>query len=187
MGWISYHRPAGQTDAQHFRAKFDTGTRFVETATERGAFFAAVEYPWLPGERWAFIALIERRPALWDNFAYKDMDETVGPNVLAPRRILEALTPTESAHAIKWRAASWVRVAQIERVARAGAGATVRLSHPLNYGLKRQVQEFTLTYRYNGRGRRTSVACAHVDGVTYRLPQDWETIVDTITPANVDA
>ena len=47
------------------------------------------------------------------NFAYKDMDETMGPyKIDCPKGILDLLTPTENEYALEWRKACYENLAK---------------------------------------------------------------------------
>lgn len=97
---------------------------------KRQTLYAAVRYtpkPGTPAYEWtggkpyvfAVICLLKYMPRSEFNFAYKDMDETCGPNEReCPRKILELLTPLEEylstdsmgyKWAAEWRQDCWKR------------------------------------------------------------------------------
>jgi hypothetical protein len=105
MGWLNYHRPAGETDREHFTRRLLTeGTHDVlADATIDNTWYAAVKDN-RTNEVFALVILTEYYPGERENFAYKAMDETVGPvKSDAPAAVLDALTPTTSTYALDWR------------------------------------------------------------------------------------
>lgn len=94
MGWISYHRAPGESDRAHFQRKLLAGTdhEIVECTSVDGTFYAAVRTE-ETGKVWALIVLMERSPGSYHNFAFKALDETVGPvRANAPAKVLDAHT-----------------------------------------------------------------------------------------------
>lgn len=124
MGWTSYHLERGQAKNEFVRMlTWETETaknEFVQGAfTSFNEFYAAVKTTIkATGQSytWAFAAMI-RWDRSYHNFCYKDMDETVGPNIAnCPVSILALLTPTEeivklsghgSTYAKAWRIRCW--------------------------------------------------------------------------------
>jgi hypothetical protein len=73
-------------------------------------------------------------PSSFYNFTYKDMDETVGPGAYhAPRRVLEALTPTEHEYANQWRARCWANLELEEAKPRVHRGDRIRFAEPFTF------------------------------------------------------
>ena len=181
MGWITYHRPAGQTNADHFLADFPVGTIFHATSTERGAFFAAVESPDRPGVVWGFVALIHRAPSSYYNFGTKTMDEDMGPVVLCPRRVLDKLTPTENPYALAWRERSRERAERVEQLRKASDGDLVTFAAPMVLPSGEEFTEGRLTVLRKANGRRI-FAIVH-EGTAYRLMSNWRELATGYTPA----
>ena len=75
-------------------------------------YYAAVKTPKSDEayEIWAAIFLTSFDRSLTDNFAYKDMDETMGPSTpycKCPVSILKLLTETTNEAAVEWRKKCW--------------------------------------------------------------------------------
>lgn len=95
MGWLFYERRKGETNVEHFGAKYGEGYTLIDGATVGGVFYAAVRNEetglvscdvfltkWVPNDPY--------------NFGYKDMSESWGPvEARCPTRILDLLSPTE--------------------------------------------------------------------------------------------
>ena len=74
-------------------------------------------------------------PSSYYNFTYKDMDETMGPGAVhAPRRVLEALTPTDHEYANQWRTACWANLELEEAKPRVRRGDRIRLAEAFTFG-----------------------------------------------------
>ena len=84
-----------------------TGNRheIVASGTAGSTWYAALKIA-KPGEPERIVALVVLTAKRVGEFGYKDMDETMGPNeTRCPLKVLNALTPTDNEHAIRWRAA----------------------------------------------------------------------------------
>jgi hypothetical protein len=197
MGWVYYHRPAGQSDRDHFAQEFfrDAGSyEFVETASRNGVFYAAVRtlkdtaYH-KKGEVWASVVLMQRSRS-YHNFGYKNMDERVGPNQHgAPARILDALTPTTDKQALEWRESCRKHLAKQERIKQEiKPGAIIQiLDEELDFKHYGQASIF----QYSPIGRRVTWFALDADHnrlFRCRLGADWAFRYDwkLVTPANSD-
>jgi len=177
MGWSTYHRPAGQTDREHFQGEVREGLTILDSSTIKNVFYAACRDE-KTGEVFALVYLIQRNPKDYFNFGVKAMDETVGPCYYdCPARILDLLTPTDSKYATEWRAECR---AQIARKAEARAstpkvkdGTVIRLANPLKFQGGHEAQEFRL--RVSGRTRRWVANPGTDRQFVCRLPRDWAT------------
>lgn len=148
MGATSVHKEAGVSAAEYFADYFTHGT-IIASGTRRDpeyaggsydwpfAFYAAVRYDdghHHAGEVFAFVVLYRVSPSSFYNFTYKDMDETVGPGAYhAPRRVLEALTPTEHEYANQWRARCWANLELEEAKPRVHRGDRIRFAEPFTF------------------------------------------------------
>ena len=113
MGWSSYHRDRGETNAEHFLEEMRPGTIFHATSTVGGVFYAAIERPSAPGVVTAYIAITQWIPKSHCNFSYTSMSEDSGPaDTSAPASVLDALTPTTDPWALEWRAQCRLTIAQ---------------------------------------------------------------------------
>lgn len=132
MGWTSYHathyKKNGTIDRKaecdaYFTEGLNTGFyRVVKSVLVGSVYYAAIEplkrygQKNADGERpiedipvkerkiWAFVFLTSVNRKDYFNFAYKDMDETMGPcEDACPASILDLLSPTDSEWATAWR------------------------------------------------------------------------------------
>jgi len=84
-------------------------TVLASAVVDLTTYYAACERVDVGGDRTVFavICLVRYNPRAADGyiFAYKDMDEAMGPHESAcPERILDLLTPTDREYAVAWRA-----------------------------------------------------------------------------------
>lgn len=176
MGWVTYYRPPGQSDKEHFTQELmDKGRVILDCATVKNVFYAAVKDA--DGQVWALVCMIQRTRGDY-NFGYKSMDETVGPCYYdCPARILDLLTPTTYQYAIEWREHCRKQIA-LKAEARATApkvkdGMVIKLDKPLNFQGGHEAQEFRL--RVSGRTRRWIANPGTDQQFLCRLPRDWAT------------
>lgn len=122
MGWTSYNADIttrGKVDRNKIKAicdeqltwTNDSGSRKpIKSAMVGNTYYAAVEHIQPDGSRrvWAAITLVKTNIKDYWNFAYKDMDETVGPcECKCPVGILNLLTETGHEWAKEWRESCW--------------------------------------------------------------------------------
>lgn len=148
MGATSTHKPIGMSVRDYF-ADYFTNATIIASGTRRDPnylagsidwpyeFYAAVRYndghP-SAGEVFAFVVLYSVPPRSTYNFTYKDMDETVLPGAVhAPRRVLEALTPTEHEHALEWRRQCWANLEISEAKPRVRHGDRIRFDEDFTF------------------------------------------------------
>lgn len=177
MGWSTYHRPAGQTDREHFQGEVRDGLTIIDSSTVKNVFYAACRED-QTGQIFALVYLIQRTPRDYYNFGVKAMDETVGPCYYdCPARILDLLTPTDSEYAKEWRAKCREGIAfKTEKRAAAPKvtdGTVIKLATPLNFRSGLTAQEFKL--RVIGRTRRWYANPGTDNQFLCRLPRDWAT------------
>ncbi len=164
MGWVSYYRPKGETDRTHFERELlsSPDDEIVQCASTNRVFYAAVRTI-STGEVWALVVLMKWTRGRF-NFAYKDMDETMGPaEADAPAAVLDALTPTDHEYALEWRQrcrANLARRAAARRRQReVTTGVVIQTAAPLLFE--------------NG-SRARLFECVHRSGRTLR----WQAITD---------
>ena len=59
----------------------------------------------------ALVCLLNYAPKSYNNFGWKDVDETCGPcECDCPEKILKLLTPTTNEYALRWRESCWSKV-----------------------------------------------------------------------------
>jgi len=104
MGWLSFsmHEPVKEWFLDNWSENKDCEVLDV-AIVKRTTLYAAIRYK-KTGEVFAAIYLLRWSPKSCDNFAYKAMDESVGPcEIECPKRIFKLLTPTDKPYAIEWR------------------------------------------------------------------------------------
>ena len=131
MGWTSYQiyeSPKKELDKMYIGDLIDYKTKEVVGHSEivhsvlRGSvYYASVRQTFTDGRPEtvsAAVCLVQYSPkAHHDNFAYKDMDETMGPfKYDCPENILNDLTPTENEYALQWRAECRKRIARNKKL-----------------------------------------------------------------------
>lgn len=144
MGWTFMRMPHEGT-TEWFKKQLtwtsESGATSRPLATAivaRSEAYAAVETVRPDGTRevWAAAFMLKFVPKDRDGytFGYKDMDETVGPNIdRCPAKILDLLTPTDSDYANGWRERCRARIALRARN-KVANGDIIKLEHALNYG-----------------------------------------------------
>ena len=123
MGWTSYNAnyyKNGKVDikkeVEDYFERNNTETRYykvLKTSVVGSTVYLAVETHNSNNEKIVFAGVFLTRTNMKDyyNFAYKDMDETVGPCYYdCPASILKLLSPTDSEYANEWRKACWKRI-----------------------------------------------------------------------------
>lgn len=112
MGWTTLYKSPQITPEKYITSQLNwtnekETVRPLKTAIVGRVFYAAIETITLAtNERvvWAAIYPFSTQNHGHVNFAYRDQDETVGPNeVTCPIGILDMLTPTEHQRALAWR------------------------------------------------------------------------------------
>ncbi|MFC0205027.1 DUF6927 domain-containing protein [Novosphingobium soli] len=140
------------------------GYRVLDSACPGNrVYYAAVQRSeaGIVGDVHAVICLVRWNPrAADDAFAYKDMDETMGPvEAECPLRILELLSSTRNPHALDWRRRCHKALQRRKRVL--PDGALIRFPSPLAFSdntrhelmrVSRQGRRIVLT-RADGGGR----------------------------------
>ena len=109
MGWTfyraAYYKPNGQVNRKAECDELFEG-ELIKSAMVGSTYYAAVRNK--QGDVWAAVVLTKSNSREYDNFGYKDMDETMGPVYYdCPVSILKALTPTDNKTANEWREKCW--------------------------------------------------------------------------------
>lgn len=128
MGWTSYHLNGELKDGKYIiniksecdrlltqKAHESHGVWYKEMTVLKSSmvgrtYYAAVKTTDRDGNYhiWAAVFLTSTDQRNYNNFAYKDMDETCGPmQCKCPKGILNLLTDTDSEYAKKWREQCW--------------------------------------------------------------------------------
>lgn len=152
MGWTFFNRPNGLTTKQVIENEFPVTLRERGTIVAHGmadgtyggkVFYAAVR-DHDTNEVWALIVLTRRSSGEF-NFGYKEMSENVGPGEAhAPKRVLDALTPTDNEWALAWREDCRKNLARVEQLKALRPGDIVRFSSPVEFSDGRSFTEMRL-------------------------------------------
>ena len=177
MGWLCMTRagmgahatPKAYLDDQFTYPPRDDrrGLRVIKSVWQGRAYYAACQ-PYdtaSEGNPFAVICLVRWNPkaANGEIFAYKDMDETVGPHEdECPLSVLEALGPSEHPFALDWRRRCYRNARLLRR--RLADGDRIRFASPIAFtdGTKRS--EFIVSQK----GSRTIFICP-TSGLGYRI------------------
>lgn len=145
------------------------GLRVIASSCLRNKVYYAAVAPTtdgVDGPVFAVVCLVRWNPRAKDGyvFAYKDMDETAGPNEAdCPERILALLSPTENHSALQWRRRC------IRNLARPAAkledGMRIRFASPIKFTDGYEGQEFFV----RKRGRKTALAISEHGSARYRV------------------
>ena len=145
MGWLfmpslnGHAGPREYLDAQ-FTHESDLGRRCVlrSALVSMRTYYAAVEIrrPETVRTVTAVVCLVKYNPRDREGyiFGYKDMGEEMGPcEAACPAAILDLLTPSESAHALDWRARCRAALAIRAAMPRLRDGATIVFASPIAF------------------------------------------------------
>lgn len=171
MGWTYCYVPKG-TSLDFFKKMLTWETENSKNEFVKGAFasfkefYAAVKTTDKATGRtytWAFVAMVNYTKGDY-NFGYKDMEETMGPNIAnCPKSILTLLSPLEETienrkkdssygWAKAWRVRCWENVFQREATNKLEDGVIIRFENPFRFTNGDSVQTFQL--RKRGRSLR---------------------------------
>lgn len=147
MGWTFQYRPKGMKDREFFQNLMGTRYDILESGSRLGEFYAAVRDN-DTGEVSALVSLTRWERGSQFNFGYKDMDETMGPNIDdAPAKVLDLLTPTDNKYANDWRDRARANIERRERAKAVKPGTVITFPEPLNFGRYGQFDRFTFVKR----------------------------------------
>ena len=108
MGWLFYnsnhYKPNGDVDRKkEMDSNTDEKYTVLKSTMIGTTYYAAIKYN-LSEEVFGYVALTSSDKKRGNNFGYKGMDETCGPNESkCPISIINLLTPTDSEWANSWR------------------------------------------------------------------------------------
>lgn len=113
MGWISYHVDTykgkidrkSECDKLWMQEEYDGYPKLevLKSVMKGSTYYAAVQNV-TEGITFGIVVLTRVNNKDYCNFAYKEMDETMGPGYCeCPDSILKLLSPTENEFAIEWR------------------------------------------------------------------------------------
>ena len=180
MGWTSYH-------ASHYKVK--NGIRTVDRKAEMdeifkdensyngkyrltnlksamvgSTYYAAIERIEIENPKnrivGAVICLTSTDMKDHFNFAYKDMDETMGPYKYdCPNGILDLLTPTENEYALNWRQKCYERITEKKNpnvLKNLPVGTKIKVTMPFDTKYHSAGDEVVLTKCLNWKGNRSA-------------------------------
>ncbi|RSU72120.1 hypothetical protein BRX37_20135 [Sphingomonas sp. S-NIH.Pt3_0716] len=168
MGWLTmpFRSMGGHTSAKAYLDDQFTYSRSVDGGTaglrvlasscpKNRTYYAAVQVMTngIGGDVFAVVCLLawNHRSTTGEQFGYKDMTESMGPNAAeCPKHILDLLTPTDKEFALDWRRRCSENLARRSR--KVADGDRVRFAEPLSFTDGHTGQEFIV----ERRGRRLS-------------------------------
>ena len=189
MGWLTmpFSSMGGHKTATAYLDAQLTYERRLEDGSTRGlrvlasscpsnrVYYAAVQAitNGVPGEIFALVCLVKWTPRsrTGEQFGYKDMSESMGPNQAdCPANILELLTTTDKEHSLDWRrrclAAHRLRSRQLRN------GDRVRLASPMRFTDGETREEFVV----EKRGRTLRFRDVHGGGlcrISHFMDRHW--------------
>ena len=143
------------------------GLRVIASSCLRNKVYYAAVAPTtdgVDGPVFAVVCLVRWNPRAKDGyvFAYKDMDETAGPNEAeCPERILALLSPTQNHSALQWRRRCIRNLAR--PTAKLEDGMRIRFASPIKFTDGYEGQEFFV----RKRGRKTALAISEHGSARY--------------------
>jgi hypothetical protein len=139
MGWTSTNR-RGRSVKDFLADEFKSDNwKIIDAAiVNRNEYYALIEYQrdagmYPKGYRSVLVAMLKYAPRSYYDISYKDMDETMGPNIdNCPLRILDALAdhPPGNEYAAAWRA----RCRAKHTKPRPKANQIVKFPNPILFG-----------------------------------------------------
>lgn len=143
MGWTGYYDLSRKQAVEHELR----GYEIRAAGWVNNVYYAAVEIK--PGEVMGLVLLTRKEKG---ELLVKTMSEDMGPYYYdAPVKVLKALSPTEHANSLAWRARCWDQRAKIRITEKMRSGDKVRFKSPIKFSNGESLQEFT----YSKDGRRT--------------------------------
>lgn len=151
MGWMYTYKEPGVPVIDFFRKQFDFqredghyGKVLDCAVVNMNTAYIAYEIGDAQGNREviAYVCLLHYTPSYYDNFGYKDMDETMGPYQYdCPERILKLLTPTDNEYALQWREKCWENIRKRKAQPRLKKGMMIEFAKPIafNNGVEESV------------------------------------------------
>lgn len=134
MGWTTFHKEKHLSVKDWFKAEVAKEVEVLDVAIVKFRTLYAACRKKDTTDVWAAIFLLDYMNADYDNFGYKDMDETCGPTQSeCPERILKLLTPTDSQWANEWRERCWAHIHQKKARPKVKSGDTMQFAQPLHF------------------------------------------------------
>jgi hypothetical protein len=198
MGWLEYHASCYKNGKVDRKAEMDSKynwedeSRKVEVLKSSmvgSTYYAAVK---MLNETTGYenvsavVCLTSTNNKDYFNFAYKDMDETMGPfKYDCPKGILDLLTPTENEYALQWRQACRDNLAAKKNpnsFNKLPVGTLIKVVMPFDTKYFKEGQEIRLLKRTKWGSNRTEwitmngVACRFTAGLMKQLQDCYEVI-----------
>lgn len=143
MGWLYTNKPKGESVKDFFSKQFTFETdryssKLLECAVVkmRTAYMAIEQVLKVDGARTVFavVCFLHYAPKDYNNFGYKDMDETMGPYAYdCPEKILKLLTPTDNEYARNWREKCWLKINDKKSRPKVKVGDVIKFDTPIQF------------------------------------------------------
>ena len=149
MGWTSVHMSKGENKKdfiEHQLFGYVDSKRFsiLQHSMKGNVSYMAVRNN-ESEEVFAMVTLISIDNSSYNNFSYKEMDETCGPCYYdASASLLNKLTPTTSEYALKWREECWNVINGKKTTPKVEDGTTIRFIKPLKFNNGEVLDTFTV-------------------------------------------
>lgn len=167
MGWWSYNiytSPKEECDKCYTHTLEKNGVKGQDkvlcSCMKGNVYYAVIERTWeddTPREVWAAVAHTNYSPkSKHDNFAIKEIDETMGPYDLdMPEKYLDMLTEPYNDFAREWREKCRAQIAHKKALNNVPVGKSIKFKsiYDMQSGIKCG-DEVILTKRKHGRNRR---------------------------------
>jgi hypothetical protein len=172
MGWTFTHVAKGAKVSDFFSNEFnytkEDGSygKVVACSAKPTVAYLAYEYRKSNGESGvtAFVCLINRKKSHL-NFGYKDMDESMGPNVSnCPESILNLLTPTDSKWANQWRERCRTNLKNVKKIKK---DSVLHFKNEIPFGKYGKAKTFTVV------DVKKNHYFAHEIGITVKLSKRY--------------
>lgn len=129
MGWTYKHAPKGTSKIDYFKEECPSLEVLSHGSHGNALYVAARRKDQPEGPTFAVVSLFHRDGHL---LGIKIMDEDMGPNEsMAPKKILDALSPTRHEHALHWRERCRKRLERQEKAKSLHVGDLVHFPAPL--------------------------------------------------------
>ena len=169
MGWTSYHATHyknGKVDRKaECDEKFNWADDYREVSVLKSAMVGNTYYAAVKATKDEFsqvhavVCLTSTDSKDYFNFAYKDMDETMGPfKYDCPKGILDLLSPTDNEYALEWRKACRENLARKKSATSLNnlpVGTRIRVVMPFNTNYFKEGQVVILEKRVKPWSNRT--------------------------------
>jgi hypothetical protein len=151
MGWTFTHKPELTSTKEFLEQEFNCtnghghGTwKVLECKIVGSVAYLAISFKNPTEDKvFACVCLTKRNSKSYENFGYKDMDESMGPYYYdCPRSILDKLTPTTNASSNEWRLMCYDKLAN-KKNSKLKLGDTIVFETNVDFGRYGRSRTFT--------------------------------------------